>query len=134
MSKTDPDSSTEPSADGPKHRFTGQRDSVGLRGGVVPFDSSQVGLLTETGDDQDDIPDRYDVRERDSGPALVCREAPGIAVHIANRVAATADAGAVFVSEPVRIAVTGSGIDFQDEGEHALKGVPGSWRLHSAIV
>lgn len=65
---------------------------------------------------------------------LVDGDVAGIAVHIANRVAAMADAGAVFVSEPVRIGVTGSGIDFQDEGEHTLKGVPGSWRLHSAIV
>ena len=25
--------------------------------------------------------------------------------------------------------VTGSGIEFDDRGEHALKGVPGEWRL-----
>lgn len=58
----------------------------------------------------------------------------GIAVHIANRVAAAAEVGTVFVTEPVRIAVTGSGIDFHDHGEYALKGVPGSWHLHSADV
>jgi class 3 adenylate cyclase len=58
----------------------------------------------------------------------------GIAVHIANRVADAADVGSVFVTDPVRIAVTGSGIDFQEQGERPLKGVPGTWRLHSADV
>jgi class 3 adenylate cyclase len=65
---------------------------------------------------------------------IVGDDLAGIAVHIANRVAAAADTGTVFVSEPVRIAVTGSGIDFNDQGEHTLKGVPGSWRLYSAAV
>jgi hypothetical protein len=27
--------------------------------------------------------------------------------------------------------VTGSGISFLDRGEHALKGVPGEWRLYA---
>jgi len=31
-------------------------------------------------------------------------------------------------------AVTGSGIDFADQGTHNLKGVPGTWRLHTAIL
>ncbi|HYV58600.1 MAG TPA: adenylate/guanylate cyclase domain-containing protein [Acidimicrobiia bacterium] len=53
----------------------------------------------------------------------------GIAVHLAARVAATADAGEVLVSRTVVDLVAGSGLTFEDRGDHALKGVPGEWRL-----
>lgn len=56
----------------------------------------------------------------------------GIAVHIGARVAATAGAGEVLVSSTVRDLVAGSGIRFADRGMHALKGVPGQWRLFAA--
>jgi class 3 adenylate cyclase len=55
----------------------------------------------------------------------------GISVHIGARVAAKAAAGEVLVSRTVTDLVTGSGIEFEDRGEHELKGVPGSWRLFS---
>ena len=55
----------------------------------------------------------------------------GIAVHIGARVAAQAGAGEVLVSSTVKDLVAGSGIAFVDRGAHALKGVPGEWRLHS---
>jgi class 3 adenylate cyclase len=38
----------------------------------------------------------------------------------------------VLVSGTVKDLVVGSGIDFADRGEHALKGVPGTWRLWAA--
>jgi len=53
----------------------------------------------------------------------------GIAVHIGSRVAAQAQADEVLVSSTVRDLVAGSGLEFVERGEHALKGVPGSWRL-----
>jgi class 3 adenylate cyclase len=53
----------------------------------------------------------------------------GIAVHIGARVGAIAGAGEVFVSGTVKDLVVGSGIPFEDRGEHELKGVPGAWRL-----
>ena len=53
----------------------------------------------------------------------------GIAVHIGARVAAVAGPGEVMVSSTVRDLVAGSGITFQDQGVHALKGVPEEWRL-----
>jgi class 3 adenylate cyclase len=53
----------------------------------------------------------------------------GIAVNIAQRVQAAADPGDVLVSRTVVDLVAGSGIEFDDRGEHELKGVPGSWRL-----
>jgi class 3 adenylate cyclase len=53
----------------------------------------------------------------------------GIAVHIAARVAALAPADTVLVSRTVVDLVAGSGVSFEDYDEHALKGVPGRWRL-----
>jgi pimeloyl-ACP methyl ester carboxylesterase len=53
----------------------------------------------------------------------------GIAVHIGARVAAEATAGEVLVSHTVKDLVAGSGLRFADRGGHALKGVPGEWRL-----
>ena len=53
----------------------------------------------------------------------------GIAVHIGARVAALAEGDEVLVSASVPPLVVGSGIDFDDRGDHALKGVPGSWRV-----
>jgi pimeloyl-ACP methyl ester carboxylesterase len=53
----------------------------------------------------------------------------GIAVHLAARVAAKAEAGEVLVSRTVVDLVAGSGLAFADRGEHALKGVPGTWQL-----
>ena len=53
----------------------------------------------------------------------------GLAVHIAARVAGLASSGEVLVSGTVKDLVAGSGIDFEDRGEHELKGVPGTWGL-----
>ena len=57
----------------------------------------------------------------------------GIGVHIAARVAALAEPGRVWVSRTVADLVVGSGIEFDDRGEHSLKGVPGEWRLYSVM-
>ena len=53
----------------------------------------------------------------------------GIAVHIGARIAALASAGEVLVSNTVRDLVAGSGLEFEDRGVQALKGVPGNWPL-----
>ena len=55
----------------------------------------------------------------------------GVAVHIGARVSTLAGAGEVLVSSTVKDLVAGSGIDFDDRGEHELKGVPGSWKLYA---
>ena len=57
----------------------------------------------------------------------------GMAVHIGARVAAHAGAGEVVVSSTVRDLVAGSGLSFDDLGEHELKGVPDRWRLLRAL-
>jgi class 3 adenylate cyclase len=55
----------------------------------------------------------------------------GLAVTIAKRVCDLAAPGQVLVSEAVRSHMVGSGLRFQDQGEHQLKGVPGTWPLHA---
>jgi pimeloyl-ACP methyl ester carboxylesterase len=54
----------------------------------------------------------------------------GIAVNIGARVAAEAGASEVLVSQTVKDLTAGSGIEFEDAGEHRLKGVPDPWRLY----
>jgi len=56
----------------------------------------------------------------------------GIAVHIGARVAAMAGPREVLVSSTVKDLVAGSGIAFEDRGEHSLKGIPGTWRIYLA--
>jgi class 3 adenylate cyclase/pimeloyl-ACP methyl ester carboxylesterase len=57
----------------------------------------------------------------------------GLSVHIAARVGSLAGAGEVLVSSTVKELVAGSRIDFVDQGEHELKGVPGTWKLYRAV-
>jgi pimeloyl-ACP methyl ester carboxylesterase len=57
----------------------------------------------------------------------------GIAVHTGARVAALAASGEVLVSQTVKDLVSGSGIEFEERGEHELKGVPGEWRLYAVV-
>jgi class 3 adenylate cyclase len=44
-------------------------------------------------------------------------------------VSALAGPNDVLVSSTLRDLVIGSGLEFEDRGAHALKGVPGEWRL-----
>jgi class 3 adenylate cyclase len=60
---------------------------------------------------------------------LIGEDVGGIAVHIAARVAAKAEANAVWVSRTVRDLVAGSGFEFTEQGIYALKGVPDEWHL-----
>jgi class 3 adenylate cyclase len=55
----------------------------------------------------------------------------GMAVHIGARVSALAGPGEVLVSSTVKDSVVGSSVEFEERGEHELKGVPGTWRLFS---
>jgi class 3 adenylate cyclase len=64
---------------------------------------------------------------------LVDGKAGGIAVHIGARVASLADPGEVLVSSTVKDLVAGSGIEFEDRGEHQLKGISEAWRLFTVV-
>ena len=57
----------------------------------------------------------------------------GIAVNIGARVAGVAGAGEVLVSSTVKDLVAGSDITFGERGLQALKGIPGEWKLYSAL-
>jgi class 3 adenylate cyclase len=60
---------------------------------------------------------------------LIGNDVGGVGVHIGARVGAIAAPGEVLVSGTVKDLVVGSGIEFNDRGEHDLRGVPGAWRL-----
>ena len=64
---------------------------------------------------------------------LVDGKAGGIAVHIGARVASLAEPGEVLVSGTVKDLVSGSGIEFEDRGEHELKGISNAWRLFAVV-
>jgi pimeloyl-ACP methyl ester carboxylesterase len=57
----------------------------------------------------------------------------GIAVAIGARVSAKAGPSEILVSQTVKDLVAGSGLIFQDAGEHELKGVPDRWRLFKVV-
>jgi len=57
----------------------------------------------------------------------------GIAVNIGARVSAHAGPSEVLVSQTVKDLVAGSGLAFEDAGEHVLKGVPERWRLYRVL-
>jgi class 3 adenylate cyclase len=64
---------------------------------------------------------------------LIDGKVGGLAVSIGARVAANAGPSEVLVSQTVRDLVAGSGLTFEDTGEHELKGVPDRWRLYRVV-
>ena len=54
----------------------------------------------------------------------------GIAAITGARVMAQAHASEILVSRTVKDLVAGSGLSFEDAGEHELKGVPDRWHLY----
>jgi class 3 adenylate cyclase len=87
------------------------RCACNIRDGLRPF-----GIEIRTGLHTGEI----EIRGDDIG---------GVAVHIGARVSACANAGEVLVSGAIPPLVIGSGIEFENRGEHTLKGVPGTWKL-----
>ena len=83
---------------------------------AVSNDSRRMGIEIRAGLHTGEI----ELGERDVG---------GIAVHIAARVLAQAQANEVWVSRTVKDLVVGSGFRFSERGAHSLKGIPGEWRL-----
>jgi hypothetical protein len=53
----------------------------------------------------------------------------GIGVAIGARISALAGPGEVLVSSTVKDLVAGSGLRFEDRGEHQLKGIDEPWRV-----
>ena len=58
----------------------------------------------------------------------------GLGVAIGARVGALAGPSEVLVSQTVKDLVAGSGLVFEDAGEHELKGVPDRWHLYRVVT
>jgi len=54
----------------------------------------------------------------------------GLAVNLAARIERAATDDSIYVSSTVRDTLLGGDQSFQDQGEHHLKGIEGSWRLY----
>ena len=61
---------------------------------------------------------------------IVDGKCSGLSVSIGARVMANAGPSEVLVSRTVKDLTAGSGLTFQDAGEHELKGVPDRWHLY----
>ena len=57
----------------------------------------------------------------------------GVAVNIGARVGALAGPSEVLASQTVKDLVAGSGLAFEDAGEHELKGIPDRWRIYRVL-
>jgi class 3 adenylate cyclase/predicted alpha/beta hydrolase len=63
---------------------------------------------------------------------MASRDVEGIAVHIASRISALAGAGQILVSRTVKDLVAGSGLHFEEQGKHSLKGLQEPMELYAA--
>ena len=61
---------------------------------------------------------------------LIDGKCGGLTVSIGARVASSAGASEILVSQTVKDLVAGSGLVFEDAGEHELKGFPDRWHLY----
>jgi class 3 adenylate cyclase len=57
----------------------------------------------------------------------------GVTVHIGSRVAGMARAGDVLASQTVKDVAAGTGVVFEDAGEHELRGIPDRWHLYRVV-
>jgi class 3 adenylate cyclase len=57
-------------------------------------------------------------------------EIGGLGVTIGARIGALAGPSEVLASSTVKDLTAGSGLSFEDAGEHELKGIPDHWRLY----
>ena len=66
--------------------------------------------------------------------AIEGEDISGLGVVIGARVGAAAGRSEVLVSQTVKDLVVGSGLEFDDAGEHDLKGVPDRWHLYRVFA
>ena len=57
----------------------------------------------------------------------------GVTVNVAARVSSLAGSSEILVSSTVKDLTPGSGLVFEDAGEHELKGVPDQWHLYRVV-
>jgi class 3 adenylate cyclase len=113
-------------------RFRGRAVKTMGDGFLATFDGPARGIRCATAI-RDVVQDQFGLEVRSglhTGEIeLIGEDVGGIAVHIGARVGARAEPGEVLVSSTVKDLVAGSGISFEDRGEHELKGVPDRWRI-----
>jgi class 3 adenylate cyclase len=61
------------------------------------------------------------------------RKAGGLTVVIGSRIGAKAGPSEILASSTVKDLTAGSGLVFEDAGEHELKGVPDRWHLYRVV-
>lgn len=105
---------------------------------VPPFFGSRESVLAELSHFYDQAPRSESVRSGRQLATVLFGEieshggdVAGIAVHVASRIMSLAEPGEIRVSSTVRDLAVGSGIEFDDRGVHALRGVPDEWHLLS---
>jgi class 3 adenylate cyclase len=64
---------------------------------------------------------------------LIDNKCGGLTVSIGARVASNAGPSEVLVSQTVKDLTAGSGLTFEDAGEHELKGIPDRWHLYRVV-
>ena len=64
---------------------------------------------------------------------LVGKDVRGSTVNAAARIVGIAGAHEILLSEMTRILAQDAGFEFEDRGEHKLKGLPETWRLYAHV-
>jgi class 3 adenylate cyclase len=117
-------------------RFAGREVDTAGDGFLITFDGparairAAAAIRTALGDDGI----RVRVGLHTGECELVDGKVRGIAVHVAARVMAHAQADEILCSRTVRDLVAGSGYGFTDRGTHQLKGVQDMWQLYAVEV
>jgi class 3 adenylate cyclase/pimeloyl-ACP methyl ester carboxylesterase len=106
--------------DGVLATFDGPARSVQCASAIV-VGAGELGIEVRAGAHIGELEVRTDVDGED--------DIAGIAVHLAQRICATARPQEVLVSRTIVDLVAGSGLEFESRGEAELKGIPGRWEL-----
>ena len=115
-------------------RYRGEEQDTAGDGFLVRFDgpARAIGCAQEITHAVRDL--GIEVRAGHTGECEIADgKCSGLAVSIGARVMAKAGPSQVLVSQTVKDLVAGSGLTFEDEGEHELKGVPDRWRLYQVV-
>jgi pimeloyl-ACP methyl ester carboxylesterase len=117
-------------------RFSGEAQKVMGDGTLATFDGParaiRCGVAIREAARQIDLEVRVGIH---TGEVEVRgSELAGIAIHLAHRVSTAAAPGEVLVTRTVVDLVAGSGLAFDDRGDHDLKGIPTAWQLFSVTT
>jgi len=127
------------------HYFEGVRDELDRFGGrevkttgdgmLATFDGSARALHCAAALRRRAVADGLEVRigVHVGEVEMVGDDVRGVAVHEAARIMAAAQPGEILVSELTRALAGAAGLDCEDRGAHALKGLDGEWKLAAFV-